>query len=170
MAGVSYGDERRDGTSASVAGYEPPVDVPPALVPPPGHTLASTFLARGVQVYRCSAGAWVFVEPAATLHGRARDERGGAHTVIHFRGPSWQSVQDGSLVEAAVAASVPSPGTIPQLLLRATTARGDGLLGHVTFVQRLATSGGVAPAGSCAEAAVTGVAYRAVYRFFVAAG
>ena len=42
------------------------------------------------------------------------------------------------------------------------------MFGQVTYLQRLRTSGGVAPAGACTEAATTGVAYRAEYRFFVA--
>jgi uncharacterized protein DUF3455 len=130
--------------------------------------MSSVFRAQGVQVYQCTNGAWTFVEPAAELRGRVRGSA-DRHILVHFRGPSWQSIEDGSLVEAAVMASAPAlPGTIPQLLLKATRTRGDGVLGKVTFVQRLATSGGVAPTGSCTEGATIGAGYSAVYRFFVA--
>lgn len=145
------------------------VTVPPELIPPAGQVLVATFAANGVQVYRCTAGAWAFVEPAANLVGWAHGQL-GVQTAVHFRGPSWESTVDGSLVEARAIASVPVTGSIPQLLLQATTTRGDGLFGHVTYVQRLATSGGPAPAGACVDSATTGVAYRAQYRFFQAAG
>jgi hypothetical protein len=143
---------------------------PPALAPPAGHVLSSVFGAQGVQVYQCMAGAWTFLEPAASLTGRVKGpHRAERHTAIHFRGPSWESTNDGSLVEAKVVASSPVAGSIPQLLLQATRNRGDGAFGHVTYVQRLATSGGAAPTGACTDGRSTGVAYRAQYRFFVPA-
>ena len=138
---------------------------PPALTPPAGNVLSSVYRARGVQVYQCTAGAWTFVEPAATLVGYA----GRLRTAVHFRGPSWESTEDGSLVEARAVASSPVAGSIPELLLQATRNRGDGDFGRVTYVQRLATSGGAAPAGACTEGATTGVVYQAGYRFFVPA-
>ncbi|HET9518734.1 MAG TPA: DUF3455 domain-containing protein, partial [Actinoplanes sp.] len=61
-------------------------------------------------------------------------------------------------------------GSVAQLLLKAATRRGPGVFGAVTSVQRLATSGGVAPSGTCTEGVRTAVAYRAVYRFFGTAG
>ena len=36
----------------------------------------------------------------------------------------------------------------------------------MTFIQRLATVGGVAPAGACTEGDTEAVRYTAVYRFF----
>jgi hypothetical protein len=146
-----------------------PIVVPPELVPPAGATLSSTFAAVGVQLYRCTAGVWAFVEPVATLTAPPRGPR-GPHTAIHFRGPSWQSAVDGSLVEATVRASVPRPGTIAWLLLESkpTTRVNNGVFGRVTFIQRLRTVGGVAPAGACTtEGQEAGVRYGAEYRFFV---
>jgi hypothetical protein len=61
-------------------------------------------------------------------------------------------------------------GAIPELLLQATNTRGDGVFGHVSFLQRLATRGGVAPAGPCAENQTVGVPYQADYRFYVPVG
>jgi hypothetical protein len=158
-AGISHAQDRpQTAATATVA-------VPPELTPPAGNVLSSVFGATGVQVYRCTAGAWTFTEPAAELHGRSLTGR-VARSLIHFRGPSWESTEDGSLVEAAVAASSPSPGTIPQLLLKATKNRGSGILGDVTYVQRIQTHGGAAPSGSCEEGTSAGVPYQAVYRFF----
>jgi hypothetical protein len=142
--------------------------VPKELKVPAGNVLSSSFQAHGVQIYQCTAGKWVFLEPAASLKGNRIGGSGGGLDVLHFRGPSWESVQVGSLVEGTLAASVASPvaGTIPQLLVRATKTQGNGLLGHVTFVQRLATKGGAAPAGSCTGTGVRAVKYTAVYRFY----
>ncbi|HEY3035001.1 MAG TPA: DUF3455 domain-containing protein [Streptosporangiaceae bacterium] len=142
--------------------------VPPAIEVPPGQVLTGDFHAAGVQVYRCAAGAWTFVEPAANLLGWTK-RPGHVATTVHFRGPSWESTDDGSLVEARVIASSPVPGSIPQLLLQATVNRGDGVFGHVSYVQRLATRGGAAPAGACTDGQTTGVRYRAEYRFFTPA-
>lgn len=148
--------------AAHAATPKPGGSVPAELRPPAGNVAAATFNASGVQVYECSGGEWTFVEPAATL----TDSR-GRPVAIHFRGPTWQSTTDSSLVEARAVANVPVNGTIPLLLLEATENRGDGLFGRVTYIQRLATSGGAAPSGSCEDGDTKGVPYKAKYRFFV---
>jgi hypothetical protein len=78
---------------------------------------------------------------------------------------------DGSAVNAApvAGASLARPNAVPELLLKATATRGDGIFGKVTYVQRLATEGGVAPAGTCTAGTQTAVAYTAVYAFYTAA-
>ena len=139
--------------------------VPAAVAVPAGQTLTAAFAAQGVQVYQCDAGAWKFVEPAASLIGQAMNSR-RIQTAVHFRGPSWESTTDGSLVTATVAASSPVPGSIAQLLLKAATNRGDGIFGKVSYIQRLDTTGGAAPAGTCTDGKTTGVQYTAKYRFY----
>ncbi len=144
--------------------------VPPELVPPAGNRLDSVFKARGVQNYGCTDGAWKLLEPAAILTGITVAPVRRA-TAIHFRGPSWQSDTDGSLVEGTAPKPAPSatPDSIPQLLITAAdTSRGAGVFGGVTFIQRLATVGGVAPATGCTTGQTTAVRYTAVYRFFKA--
>jgi hypothetical protein len=145
------------------------LDVPPELVPTGNHRLDSVFKARGVQNYGCTNGAWALLEPAATLTGLTLGPV-RRETAIHFRGPSWQSDTDGSLVEGTSPVSAPSatPNSIPQLLITAKLSRGTGTFGGVTFIQRLATVGGVAPAGGCAATDIKAVRYTAVYRFFKA--
>jgi hypothetical protein len=68
-----------------------------------------------------------------------------------------------------VSAPAATPNSIPQLLITAKTTRGTGVFGGVTFIQRLATTGGVAPATACTAGQTTSVPYRAVYRFFTKA-
>ena len=59
--------------------------------------------------------------------------------------------------------------SIPQLLLQAATNVGPGLLGDVTWIQRLDTVGGAAPATGC-DAGHVGAQvltpYRADYFFY----
>jgi hypothetical protein len=155
-------------TSAQTLGAKAAQDIPvqPQLQPPAGNALSAVFFAAGVQVYQCGNGTWSLLEPAAHLAGVTLAD-GAVRTAIHFRGPSWESTQDGSLVEAARVASSPVPGAVDELLLKATRNRGDGVFGQVTYVQRLATSGGVAPTGGCADGQTVGVPYSAQYRFFV---
>ena len=142
--------------------------VPEALRVGDGQRVVLRTTGVGVQVYDCVDGAWRFREPVATLG------RGKAPLGIHFAGPTWQSLADGSRVAGRVLASVPARRAdrdIPWLLLQATATAGAGVFGDVTFVQRLRTAGGVAPAGTCDPATQpsTAVPYRALYVFWAPA-
>jgi hypothetical protein len=141
--------------------------VPAGLAPPAGNRLSSVFKAKGVQIYGCPDGKWTLIEPAATLTGVSLNPVRVA-SALHFRGPSWESPDDGSLVEGTGPVPAPSatPDSIPQLLVTAKTSRGPGVFGDVSFIQRLATVGGVAPTTACTKDATTAVPYTAVYRFF----
>ena len=140
-----------------------PVQIDPRLQVPAGNVLSVSLQGSGVQVYQCAGGSWTFLEPDATL------SRDGRTTALHTRGPAWVSTVDGSAVSAAAVpgASVARPAAVPELLLKATTTRGDGTFGKVSFIQRLRTRGGLAPAGSCASGAQVGVGYSADYLFYV---
>jgi hypothetical protein len=73
-------------------------------------------------------------------------------TVGRYYGPpaTWES-QDGSKVTATQLAVAPAgDGNIPLQLVKANPAMGMGALQGVTFIQRVATRGGVAPAAACA--------------------
>jgi len=133
----------------------------------PGNTLTSVFKAKGVQVYGCTDAKWTLIEPAASLTGITLNPV-RVVSALHFRGPSWESPDDGSLVEGTAPVPAPSdtPNSIQQLLITAKTTRGPGVFGDVTFIQRLSTVGGVAPATACTAGATTAVPYQAVYRFF----
>lgn len=128
--------------------------------------MSAQFLGSGVQIYQCTAGAWAFLEPAANLVGFAVGTS-GVKTAIHYKGPTWESTNDGSLVQGVTIASSPVPGSIPQLLLKATANRGTGIFGTVTYINRLDTQGGAAPTGSCTSGQTIGVPYTAQYLFYV---
>lgn len=166
--GVSFAGESSAAAPAADSFLGGPITVPPTLVPPAGNKLTAVFKAGGVQIYGCTSGAWALIEPAASLTGITTVAPVKRVTALHFRGPSWESDQDGSLIEGTSPVSAPSdtPKSIPQLLVTAKTTRGAGVFGGVTFVQRLATVGGIAPAGACTDGATTASTYKAVYRFF----
>lgn len=131
---------------------------------PAGNKRIAVMPARGVQTYRCVNG--VFVDPAQP---DAILERNGRAEVLHSTGPVWTSVRDGSSVFAAKVAGSPVPNAIDQLLLKSTgNNRGPGLLADVTFIQRLDTTGGVKPAGSCTNGVTASIPYTATYTFWVA--
>jgi hypothetical protein len=145
--------------------------VPAALQPPAGAMLFSRTYAVGSQIYVCQVTmgvpAWTLKAPDANLYDDACALKG-----THGAGPFWKWTADGSQVIGMRAADAPSPSgaaaAIPWLLLRATS-NTPGYFGEVSYVQRVATTGGVAPAAGCDAAAAgreTAVAYTAVYYFW----
>jgi hypothetical protein len=86
--------------------------------------------------------------------------------VHHFAGPSWQSVRDGSLVTAIRVEGSSRAGTIPELLLKVDTHKGSGIMTNADYINRLHTSGGLAPTGSCTAGQVVKVPYGAIYVFW----
>lgn len=160
-------------SEAGMARARCPHNVPAALNPPADATLQSALYALGTQNYVCAAPAaggapaWTLKAPHAILL------RGLDTAAIHFAGPSWQA-QDGSVVVGTRSASAPAPDTtnIPWLLLQAASHTGAGEFAPVSWIQRLDTSRGVAPATGCDDAhlgAEALVPYQAQYFFYVPA-
>ena len=138
--------------------------VPPELKVPAGNNPVAVLGAKGVQTYTCTDGAWKFLEPAATLWNK--HDAWKRTVALHSRGPVWVSTVDGSAVNATVVASVARKDAVPELLLKASATRGDGVFGKVSYVQRLQTQGGLAPTGTCTGTAQIGVPYSATYVFY----
>jgi hypothetical protein len=143
-------------------------NLPAALAAPAGHALAFELSAEGVQIYACGgaagAYAWAFQAPEAKLI----DSR-GQPAGTHYAGPTWEGVDGSKVVGAKVEGATPDPVAIPWLLLRAASNAGAGRMADVTFMQRIQTSGGLAPATGCSPAtagAVARVPYRAAYCFY----
>jgi Protein of unknown function (DUF3455) len=132
-----------------------------AIKPPAGSKpIGAYVVTSGTQTYTCTGGVFTGASvPEAQLVGT-----GGR--VHHFGGPSWQSTRDNSLVTATKVAENPRAGTIPELLLQIKTSTGSGVLGKATYISRLLTSGGTAPAGACTDSAKKAVPYGAVYVFW----
>jgi hypothetical protein len=161
-------------TQVAQAGPPPPV-VPGKIQVADGNKVFLVGHAVGVQVYSCNATSsgfvWGFVAPRANLY----DDHGKL-VITHFAGPTWQA-KDGSRVVGRLVDSITvDPTAIPWLLLSASTTPGpDGdRLVATTYVQRIATTGGLAPpAAECnatTAGAVAEVPYTADYYFWKRTG
>ena len=142
-----------------------------------------------------SGFAWAFYGPQATLFDV--EDGDDQQIITHFLSPNpaeagkprptWQSSRDSSTVwvnntsppaQSSTDAAFVAAGAIPWLLLPVAGTQvgptGGDKLTKTTFIQRLDTAGGVAPAaGTCASAADAGkkalVPYSADYFFYKAA-
>lgn len=149
--------------------HQVPTPSDPSLNVEEGNQLAFWYDAVGVQIYACqsdSAGkiAWVLQAPDAKLYSC-----GGHLAGTHYAGPTWQA-KDGSKVTATrVNGHQPDPTAIPELLLKAATHEGSGRMAKISFIQRLETTGGIAPATGCDSdhlGATARVDYTATYYFY----
>jgi hypothetical protein len=186
----SYGAGGAGGTAATTGGsgvagttWLTPPAFPPALAPPAGATVKLHAHAVGAQIYTCTASgapstdggagadagattyAWVLKAPDAKLY-----DASGTQVGTHGAGPSW-TWRDGSVANGAKVAEVPAPtaDAISWLLLRVTSTTGAGMLSDATYVQRLNTAGGRAPATGCDASTVgtdTAAGYSADYYFY----
>jgi len=154
------------------AGLVPPT-TPPELAVPAGYKLTFMAAAKGVQIYECAkdasgAPAWKLRAPRADLvddTGAAIGSHYGGIAKGLPPGPYWEA-PDGSRVHGAKPVSVANPGSIPLLRLEAADTAGSGVFGKIAFIQRLDTTGGVAPTGACEAGKQVEVPYGAKYYFY----
>jgi hypothetical protein len=166
--------------------------VPPGIEVPAGNRAFLKGSAGGTQNYICLSSGWTFLGPQATLFFTYQWFNGEIRQQIttHFLSPNpmeggtprptWQSSLDTSAVWGkAIANSSDSnyvrPGAIPWLLVEAVGAQrgpsGGTSLSQTTFIQRVNTSGGVAPSTGCSASSVGSVAlvpYTTDYYFYQA--
>jgi hypothetical protein len=146
--------------------------IPQKLNPAANESMTMIVPAKGVQIYECRAGKsgefeWAFVAPDAALFDTA-----GALIGKHYAGPHWEAA-DGSKVVAKLVerADAPKAGDIPWLLLGAKSVGPEGAFSKVTSIQRVNTTGGVAPKAGCSQANAgtpARIPYTADYYFFTA--
>lgn len=166
----------------------PPPAVPAGLDVPAGNRIFLVGHARGTQNYVClpsgATFAWSLFTPQATLFNEDDDQ-----IITHFFSPNpdeagtvraaWQHSRDTSAVWARAAASSSdpafvAPGAVAWLLLEIVGSEpgpdGGQKLTRSTFIQRINTGGGLAPATGCAVAGDVGrrafVPYVADYLFY----
>jgi len=184
------------GVTALLPGATHAADVTPPPVPgnlqvPVGNKAVLVGHAVGTQGYICQPSAasfaWTFVKPQATLFDDSHEQ-----ILTHFLStnavenpatprPTWQDSQDTSRVWGKALATSSDPtfvaaGAIPWLLLQVVGTQsgptGGNTLTATTYIQRLATSGGVAPSTGCAQSTDVGgkalVPYTADYFFYKA--
>src|SRR5262249_20070238 len=129
-----------------------------------GNDLTFHAYAEGVQIYRWDGTAWVFLAPEATLYADA-----GCHgrVGIHYAGPTWGSNSGSKVVGKVSQRCTPDTSAIPWLLLASASSQGPGVFDGVTFIQRVNTVGGLAPAAPGAfDGEVRRVPYTAEYFFY----
>lgn len=145
--------------------------------------------AYGTQNYVCLPGAtgvaWKLFGPQATLYPPSAPHQIAMHFLSpnpeeqNLPRPTWQHAIDGSavwakLIQPSTDPNYVAPGAIPWLKLqivgRAEGPIGGALLTKTTFIQRVNTEGGVAPATGCTSSAQLGaialVPYATDYIFY----
>jgi len=133
------------------------------LKAPEGNRVTFHAYAEGVQVYRWNGTGWIFVGPEAVLYA---SEEGGV-IGIHYGGPTWESNSGSYVVGAVIDRAFPSTTAIPWLLLGAIDSDGPGIFDGITFIQRVNTVGGLAPAADGDyPGQIVRVPYLAEYYFY----
>ena len=148
--------------------------LPDSIQVPDGHKIAMETTGVGEITYECRDKAnavgqteWFFVGPKAVLN-----DRSGKPVGNYFGPPATWQAQDGSKITGTQLAVAPSSaGNLPYQLVKANPAEGKGAMSGVSYIQRVALKGGVAPSSECTAAnkgqqAV--VKYQADYIFWAA--
>jgi hypothetical protein len=156
---------------AAHAAPTPPA-VPTEIAVPDGHKPFLLGHAAGVQIYTCltvpGGHAWSPATPSAIL----RDDHGRV-IATHFGGPSWRATDGSTVIASRDGGVTVDPTAIAWLRLKAAPATagpdGDRLVG-TTYIQRIATSGGLTPPAADCNAMTAGAArevpYTADYLFW----
>ena len=134
------------------------------LQAPAGSTIAFHVYATGVQTYRWNGTSWAFVAPSAVLSADA-----GGHSTVgtHYAGPTWESNSGSKVVGSVSERCTVSSTAIQWLSLNAVSAEGPGIFDRVTFIQRVNTSGGIAPTtAGTSVGEMASVPYTAEYYFY----
>ena len=151
-------------------------DVPGDIQVEQGHKVFLSGHAIGVQIYRCNAAsgsvAWGLVAPRATLY-----DHHGKLIMSHYGGPTWEARDGSKVVGARDGQATVDATAIPWLRLKAVSTSvgpdGDRLV-KTAYIQRVATTGGLAPAAADCNAATAGaqveVPYTADYYFWKETG
>jgi hypothetical protein len=146
--------------------------LPDSVKVPTGHQVAMETVGAGDISYECRVKAnmpgqheWVFVGPDAKLM-----DRGGKQVGKYYGPPAtWESMDGSKLTATQVAVAPNGTGNIPFQLVKANPAMGSGTMQGVSYIQRVATQGGVAPAMACGASSVGQkqvVKYQADYIFY----
>ena len=148
--------------------------LPATVQVPGGHQVAMETVGMGEITYQCSPikdmsdqFEWAFVGPDARLNDRSCKHIGKYH------GPpaTWESMDGSKLTATQIAVAPNGSGNIPSQLVKGNPAMGSGAMTGVTYIQRVNTLGGVAPASPCAAGnagAKQVVKYQAEYIFYKA--
>lgn len=163
IAGFAFPSLAQDNNESRVPNL--PSGICDAVQVPTGNTISFHVYARGVQIYRWDGNTWGFIAPRADLF-----------TIVNFRpkvvgihhgGPIWESGTGSKVIGTRVGACTPDSNAIPWLLLKGASTSSPGIFNGVTYIQRVNTVGGLAPAtaGSAVDQIVE-VPYTTEYYFY----
>ena len=173
-SGMSPMSSENRSSMSTAAPMDKQDSLPAAVRVPPGNRIAMETVGVGEITYQCrtkqgssTAYEWVFAGPKAKLSAR------NGTPVGSYYGPpaTWESMDGSKITGSQVAVAPGGSGNIPFQLVKAEPAMGNGVMTGVTYVQRLATVGGVAPmlpcgSGNAGENRI--VQYQADYIFWSA--
>ena len=133
--------------------------LPASVQVPMGHKVVLETVGAGDITYECRAKKDMM-------------DRAGKQVGTYYGPPAtWQSNDGSKFTGTQVAVAPAGAGAIPLQLVKANPAMGTGAMTGVTYVQRVATVGGVAPAMACGAANMGAkqiVKYQADYIFYKA--
>ena len=162
------------GSMAPIKPMYSQANLPATVQVPSGHQVAMETVGMGDITYQCSPKKdmadqfeWVFVGPDARLNDRSGKQVG------KYYGPpaTWESMDGSKLTATQIAVAPNGSGNIPSQLVKGNPAMGSGAMTGVSYIQRVNTLGGVAPASPCAAGnagAKQVVKYQADYIFYKA--
>jgi hypothetical protein len=146
--------------------------LPQAVRVPAGHVQSLWTVGKGEITYACklkpdqSGFAWTFVAPVAGLWDSGQTPAGK-----YYAGPTWEAMDGSKTMGKQLATAPAGEGNIPLQLVQASPQTAVGKMSKVTYIQRLKTVGGTAPAQPC-SAETAGqerkVSYQADYVFYEA--
>ncbi len=150
--------------------------IPAILNVPAGNKLSYRVYATGVQIYQVKRSTtnpneftWVNIAPRANLYIQQTH-----HNLVgtHYAGPTWEFIKGPYKDEKAVATKLQGvtvdPTAVPWLLLKTLEAQSSPG-NKVSYIQRVCTTGGIAPSILPNESnlgQVEEIPYTATYLFY----
>ena len=137
---------------------------------PAGNKLTFHAYAKGVQIYKWNliTQKWDLLAPQAGLFA---EENYFGEIGSHYAGPRWES-KSGSIVEGRRVLGTgctPDPTAVAWILLSKFTTEGSGIFSKVTYIQRVNTTGGLAPSEpGLVDGEMKQIPYTAEYYFYKA--
>ena len=139
-----------------------------SIVVPEGNKLAFHVYAKGVQIYKWNVitQKWDLFAPQASLFA---EENYFGEVGSHYGGPTWES-KSGSKVEGRRVLGTgctPDPTAVAWILLSKYRTEGSGIFSSVSFIQRVNTTGGLAPSvPGLLDGETKEIPYTAEYYFY----
>ncbi len=152
-------------------------DVPAEIAVPAGNKVLYHCYASGVQIYQATESTttpgqyvWTFVAPSATLYEKPNYTK---QVGTHYAGPTWEATlgpkKNLFVVGTKLSSVTEDASAVPWLLLQAVPGTDPGNFLKITFIQRLYTTGGLAPATAPTADQLSmqvSIPYTAEYYFF----